>query len=188
MKMHKVVTFAAVLGALALAGCGKDDLSPHSGIVTVDIGKVYSKYNRAERSREQFQEAVEKAQGELRGMLEEGVKMAQNLKEMQEKLDNPSLTDASRARMRKEIEGLTEDIRRKEVELNTFRQQTDRELMERREEFVTKHIEEIRDTVRKIVKKRSVSLVLNTSGVEVVYSLPDMDITEKVIDALNDGN
>jgi Skp family chaperone for outer membrane proteins len=185
MKIRKILSFTAMILALPLAGCMKNSAPLNGSVVTVDMGKVYSKYNRAERSMELFQEAVEKAQGELRVMLEEGVKMARDLRELQEKLDNPALSDTSRSRIRKEIESMTDDIRRKEVELNTFRQQTDRELMERRDEFVTKHVEEIRDAVRGIVKNRGVVLVLNSSGNGVVFSQYSMDITEDVISALN---
>jgi Skp family chaperone for outer membrane proteins len=57
--------------------------------------------------------------------------------------------------------------------------------MERREEFVARHIEEIRAVVRTMAERTGSSIVLNTSGFEVLYSAPGLDITEKVIQELN---
>ncbi|MDR3316739.1 MAG: OmpH family outer membrane protein [Puniceicoccales bacterium] len=171
--------------SLALVACGKN--CTQSKIVTVDMAKVYNKYARAERSKEQFQEAVEKAQGEMRAMLDEGVKMAKELQELREKMDNPSLSETARTKFRKQADEVTEEIRKKEVEVNSFRQQTDRELMERREKLVTKHIEEIRTAAKSVAERRKVDLVLNTSGIEVIHAKSSMDITKDVIEEVNKG-
>jgi Skp family chaperone for outer membrane proteins len=173
-----------MLGALAPIASGAP--SPLGGnVLTVDAARVYNSYGRAERSREQFQQAVEKAQEEMRAMLDEGVKMARELQEIREKMDNPLLNEAARSKIQKELEEKTEEVRKKEIEVNAFRQQTDRELMERREEFVNKHLEEIKAVVANLAGKRKAVLVLNTAGMEVLYSDPAMDITDGVIDAIN---
>jgi Skp family chaperone for outer membrane proteins len=167
-------------GSLSLAASGQA-----MNVVTVDMAKVYGNYSKAEQSKEQFQRAVEKAQEEMRGMLDERVKMAKDLQEIQEKLDNPALSESARVKFQKQVEEKSEAVRKKEMEVNTFRQQTDRDLNERREAFVSKHVEEIRAVVKSIATKRNATIALNTAGIEVLYAAPSLDITEEVIALLN---
>jgi Skp family chaperone for outer membrane proteins len=181
--MKKIFAALVALSALPLVACGR--CGGKCSVVTVDVAKVYSNYDRAEQSKEQFQKAVEKAQGEMRTMLDEGIKLAKDLQEIQEKMENSSLSEPARSKFRKQIEEMTEEVRKKEVEVNAFRQQTDRELTERRDEFVSKHIEEIRDVVKSIAQKRGAEIALNTSGIEVLHSDAALDITDTVIRRLN---
>ncbi|MDR1438361.1 MAG: OmpH family outer membrane protein [Puniceicoccales bacterium] len=154
-------------------------------ILTVDMAQVYNSYDRAEHSKEQFQKAVEKAQEEMRAMIDEGVKAAKELQEIREKMDNPALSDSARSKLKKQADEVEDKVHKKEVEVNQFRQETDRELSQRREEFVARHIDEIKRVVKAVAEKRNVPIVLNTSGIEVLYSDSRMDVTDRVIKILN---
>lgn len=147
--------------------------------------KIYNSYGKAERSREKFQKAVEKAQNELRAMLEDGIKMAKELRNLQEKAENPALSDSAKEKQRKQIEELTEKVHKKEVEVNEFRQESDRKLSEKREKFVTRHVNEIKEVIGKIAEESGAIVVLNAAGVDVLYYMPGLDITQKVITRLN---
>jgi Skp family chaperone for outer membrane proteins len=165
--------------------CGNRRCDPCCSILTVDMPKIYNGYGKAERSKEKFQKAVEKAQGELRTMLEDGIKLAKELRELQEKADSPALSDSAREKHRKQIEELAEKIHKKEVEVNEFRQESDRQLSEKREEFVVRHVNEIKDIIRKVAKERGAIAVLNSAGLEVLYCVPELDITQEVSVRLN---
>ncbi|MDR2664062.1 MAG: OmpH family outer membrane protein [Puniceicoccales bacterium] len=182
--MKKILlTIAAACGCAALVAFGQP--SPPFSAVTVDVARAYANYQQAERSKEQFQRAVERAQAEMRTMLDEGVALAKELQEIEERMDNPALSEAAREKLRKQGEEKADEVRKKEVEVNSFRQQTDRELMERREEFVGKHIEEIRLAAEKLAKKKKVQVALNVSTGAVLYAVPALDITDEVIQYLN---
>jgi Skp family chaperone for outer membrane proteins len=83
------------------------------------------------------------------------------------------------------VDEKSEAVRKKEVEVNAFRQQTDRELAARRDAFVTRHVDEIRGVVKAVAEKHRASLALNTAGIEVLHSLPSLDISDEVIGELN---
>lgn len=185
--MKKILlTLIAVCSLSLTTACAQNGPCAAGGeILTVDMAKVYNSYGKAERSKEQFQKAVEKAQEEMRAMLDEGIGLAKELQEIQEKMDNPALSDAARSKFRKQAEDKTEEVRKKETEVNQFRQETDRQLMQRREEFVTQHVQEIRKVIGKIAAKRGAKVVLNTAGVEVLFSDSDLDISEDVIRIIN---
>jgi Skp family chaperone for outer membrane proteins len=183
--MRKIFVSLAAVGTLLTTACGAHG-GGISGVLTIDMARTYNSYGQAERSKEQFQKAVEKAQDEMRVMLDEGIKMAKDLQDIREKMDNPALSESARSKFQQQVEEKSELVRKKEAEVNTFRQQTDRELMERREEFVAKHIEAIRAAVAKVAATRKVQLVLNTSGIEVLYADGALDVTDEVIQILND--
>jgi Skp family chaperone for outer membrane proteins len=165
--------------------CGDKQCECCCNILTVDMPKIYNSYGKAERSKEKFQKAVEKAQGELRTMLEDGIKLAKELRELQEKAESPALSDSAREKHRKQIEELAEKIHKKEVEVNEFRQESDRQLSEKREEFVVRHVNEIKDVIGKIAKERDAIVVLNSGGLEVLYCTTNSDATQDVIVRLN---
>ncbi|MDR2677505.1 MAG: OmpH family outer membrane protein [Puniceicoccales bacterium] len=194
-KLLLVLTLSGLfVGALPAEQCRRENKqcdcenkqsSCCCNILTVDMPKIYNGYGKAERSKEKFQKAVEKAQGELRTMLEDGIKLAKELRDLQEKADSPALSESAREKHRKQIEELTEKIHKKEVEVNEFRQESDRQLSEKREEFVVRHVNEIKDVIRKVAKERGAVVVLNSAGLEVLYSVPDLDITQEVSVRLN---
>lgn len=118
-------------------------------------------------------------------MLEDGIKLAKELRELQEKADSPALSDSAKEKHRVQIDELTEKVHKKEIEVNEFRQESDRKLSEKREEFVVRHVNEIKDIIRKIAKERDAVAVLNSAGLEVLYCTPDSDITQEVSIRLN---
>jgi Skp family chaperone for outer membrane proteins len=181
MKKLLLITAAMCGGAAAVHG----QSNPQITAVTVDMAKVYASYGRAERSREQFQEAVERAQDEMRTMLNEGIGLAKELRELEERMENQTLNEAALAKLRKQAEEKAAEVRKKEIEVNTFRQQTDKELTERRDEFFNRHIAEIKKAVKKVSEKKKVNVALNTAGGDVLYSLPSLDVTDDVIALLN---
>ena len=183
MKKILLIVAASCGGAAMVHG----QSNPPITAVTVDMAKVYASYNRAERSREQFQEAVERAQDEMRTMLNEGVALAKELRELEERMDNHALSESALAKLRKQVDEKAAEVRKKEVEVNTFRQQTDKELTERRDEFFNRHIAEIKKAIRKVSEKKKVIVAFNTAGGDVLYSIPSLDVTDDVITLLN-GN
>lgn len=183
--MKKFLLMLVAVCGLTMAGQIEGATCSGDAILTVDMSKVYGAYGKAEKSKEQFQKAVEKAQQEMRVMLDEGIKMAKELQEIQEKMDNPALSEAARTKFRQQAEEKAESVRKKEAEVNQFRQETDRQLMQRREEFVTQHVQEIRSVIEKIAEKRGSCVVLNTSGIEVLYSAKNIDISNDVISDIN---
>ncbi|MDR1456979.1 MAG: OmpH family outer membrane protein [Puniceicoccales bacterium] len=172
--------FAGALRA-EQCSCGNKQCGCECNILTVDMAKVYNSYGKAEQSREKFQKKVEKVQDEFRTMLGDGIEMAKKLRERQEKANNPALSDSAKEKYCKQTEELIEEIRKKEAEVNEFRQARERQLCEEREESVTRHINEIKGFTAEVAKESGAAIVLNSAGIEVLYYAQCLDVTEKVI-------
>lgn len=157
-----------------------------SKFATVDMGEVYQNYTKAKASQDSFNSLVENAQKELRTMMDEESKMIEAIQELQGKLNNPALAEDAKKKLTTEIETKSEEIRKKEADINQFRQETDQNLGQKRQAFVSQHLEEIQLEVNRIAKEKNFDLILNSTGMGVLYSNPSFDITTEVLKAVND--
>ncbi|MBC2596182.1 OmpH family outer membrane protein [Ruficoccus amylovorans] len=154
-------------------------------VVTVNMGELYQNYWKAQEADQKFQSSVENAQQEIQAMIEEGMGLANEMQELQSKMNNPALTETAREKFTAEAQQKAQSIREKEAEVNRYRQQTEQTLQQRRQSIVQLHISEIREEVIKIAKEKGADLVLNSAGMAVVYFDESFDITQEVLAKLN---
>ncbi len=178
--MKKIIALIALISASV-------SLNAQNRILTVDMGEVFNNYYLAQEAQTQFNASVEQAQGEIRQMIDQGRKLAEKFQEIVAKANNPALTEDARAKHGKEAEDLQMQIRRKETEVNNFKQQADQQLAARRQSSLNVHLDRIKQVVSEIAAKKSADLVLNSNGLGVVFSKKESDITKEVLDVLNVG-
>ena len=154
-------------------------------VVTVNMGDLYKNYWKAQEADEKFQSSVENAQQEIQAMIEEGMGMANELQDIQGKMNNPALSESAREKFNAEAIDKSKAIREKEAEVNRYRQQTEKTLQQRRQSIVQLHVSEIREEVIKVAKEKGADLVLNSAGMAVVYFDESFDITQEVLAKLN---
>lgn len=176
--IKKILTLTAALIACA-------SLSAQIRILTVDMGEVFNNYYLAQEAQNQFNSSVEEAQEEIRMMIDEGRKLADQFQESIAKANNPALTEDARTRHGQEAEELQMKIRRKETEVNNFKQQADQQLAARRQSSLNLHLDRIKQVVEEVATQRGADLVLNSNGLGVVYFKKDSDITANVLQILN---
>lgn len=154
-------------------------------ILTVDMVDLYSKYNKAIDAQKKFESTIKTAQDEINEMLESGMKMGQEFQELSAKANNPALTEDARKKFEEQARTKAEEIQKKEVEINNFKQSTDQTLAARRQAVVNEHLYEIKNVVEKIAKQQKASFVLNSGGGMLMYFDPASDITKEAIKVLN---
>lgn len=172
-----------ILAAFLAVGALQAQKTPM--VVTVNMGELYQNYWKAQEADEKFQSSVENAQQEIQAMIEEGMGMANELQDLQSKMNNPAVSEAAREKYNTEIQDQAKAIREKEAEVNRYRQQTESTLQKRRQAIVQLHISEIREEVIKVAKEKGADLVLNSAGMAVVYFDESFDITQEVLAKLN---
>lgn len=172
-----------ILAAFLAVGALQAQKTPM--VVTVNMGELYQNYWKAQEADEKFQSSVENAQQEIQAMIEEGMGMANELQDLQSKMNNPAVSEAAREKYNTEIQEKAKAIREKEAEVNRYRQQTESTLQKRRQAIVQLHISEIREEVIKVAKEKGADLVLNSAGMAVVYFDESFDITQEVLTKLN---
>ena len=179
--MKKCLFTLAVFALLsAVASAQKAPL-----VLTVDMGLLYNDYWKAQKAQDKFATSVENAQQEIQQMIEEGMELANKLQELQVKINSPAITDEAKRGLTRQAQETAGLIRQKEIDVNNYRQQTDRTLQQRRQSIVNLHLSEIREIVVEVAKQKGADLVLNTNGLAVVYYDESFDVTADILEKLN---
>lgn len=122
--------------------------------------------------------AQKKIESEFKKRDEELARMAEQLKRIQEDLDKNAVTmsDTQRRAREREFGELNRDFQRKQRE---FRE----DLNQRRNEELAQVVEQANRVIRQIAEQEKYDIIFQ----DAVYASPRIDITEKVIKALDSG-
>jgi outer membrane protein len=176
-------TLLTLLCAAALALPAQAQNTP--AILVVDVGAVFNGYSEAQAAQMRFQNAVEKANNEITDMVQQATALGKQAQDLETKANNSALTQDARDGYKKQLDDISAQFQRAQVNIQSYKQTMEQQLQERRQAIVQQQFNTIKDSVVQVAQKRKASLVLNSSGLAVVYSDPTMDITKDVLQALN---
>ena len=158
---------AAVLSLAAFGQAQAQELK----IGYVDSQRILRDSNPARAATQKLEQEFAKRDRELQ-------EMAARLKSQAERFEKDSLvlSEADRSRRQRELAEMDRDLQRRQRE---FRE----DLNQRRNEELQSLLERAQRIVRQIAEQEKFDVVLQ----DVVYVSPRVDITEKVLRALNNG-
>jgi outer membrane protein len=181
-----------LLPVLAMGALAFNAASAELTVVTVSMQKLFDGYYKSTEANERLESIREQAVAEAQDKEKELQDMAEQIRSMQEELQNPVLSDDSKAEKQAELQGIAEEGRRKQAEFQQWQQQTMGNLNQRSQEIRNTLIDEIVKVVNDIaLKDYSADLVFDTSDIlgsgvpTVLYADTDLDITDKVMMKLN---
>ncbi len=142
-----------------------------SRIGFVNSQKIVNEAPQAARAKKRIEKDFEKRDQELQ-------KMAKELKVMQEALEKNSVTmaDLERRTKEREFNDLNRDFQRRQRE---FRE----DLSQRQNEEMAAIFDRVNKVIRQIAEAEKYDIIFQ----DAVYASPRIDITEKVLKALNDS-
>ncbi len=188
--MHKILK-----SFLALATAGIFIASVHAEstlkVCVVDMVKLYDGHYKTEEQNAKLKIDQQKAEDELQKLNAEGNALVKQAQDIQEQLKNATLTDAAKTNAQKDIQAKAEEIQKKQNEVNSFRQNTQRSLQQRINTFKQLLLEEISKTAIDIAKKKGATLLFDKSGPSLigvpslVYFDSSYDITDEVAKEIN---
>lgn len=160
-----------ILAGIALISISAAVLA-ESKIGFVNSQKILNDAPQAARAKKKIEKDFEKRDQELQ-------RIAKQLQGMQETLDKNAVTMAESERRTKEREfgELNRDFQRKQRE---FRE----DLSQRQNEEMAAIFERVNKIIKQIAEAEKYDIIFQ----EAVYANPRIDITDKVIKALGDGN
>jgi outer membrane protein len=174
MSLQSTLARAALAAALgAAAALPAAAQAPAAGPVQIKIGFVNTE--RILRDAVPAVRAQKKIEAEFKKRDEDLAKIADQLKRMQDDLDKNSVTMGETQRRNKEREfgDLNREFQRRQRE---FRE----DLNQRRNEELAQVVEHANRVIKQIAEQEKYDLVVQ----DVVYFSPRIDITDKVIKAL----
>ena len=175
--MRKIVVasvLAAALAAAALPLAAQQAQPPPP--LTGKFGFVNTE--RILRDAQPAQRAQKKIEAEFQKRDQELAKIAEQLKRMQDDLDKNAVTmgEAQRRNREREFADLNRDFQRKQRE---FRE----DLNQRRNEELAQVVELANRVIRQIAEQEKFDIIFQ----DAVFASPRIDITDKVIKALDSG-
>ena len=136
----------------------------------VKVDEVIRKANIAKQAEDRLKKEFAPRDNELK-------KMGAKLKNLAGKFDKEQsvMTNSDKQKVQREISNLEKEIQRKQ-------RQAREDLTQRKNEELAAVVEKARAVIKKIAVEEKFDLILENS----VYASPNVDITQKVIKALND--
>lgn len=163
-------------GVAALVAIALMVVAPLARAQDLKIGVVNS--DRILRDSTPARSAMQKLEGEFSKRDKELQEIGARLKSSAERFekDAPVMTETDRSRRQRELAEMDREFQRKQRE---FRE----DLNQRRNEELASVIERANRVIKQIAEQEKYDLILQ----EAVYFNPRIDITEKVLKALNNG-
>ena len=185
--MRKVIKL--LLPVIAMGALAFNSAQAELTVVTVSMQKLLEGYYKSAEATQRLESINQTAETELQEKQSGIRELADQAQAIQEELQNPMLSEESKSQKQKELTDRVAQIRQKESELQQWYQQTRNNLNQRAQEIQRTLIEEISAVVKEVaLKDRSADIVLDSSGGSfptVLHASKDLDITEKVLQALN---
>ncbi|MGM9488383.1 OmpH family outer membrane protein [Ideonella sp. YS5] len=171
MSLSKHLVAAAALSALSL---GLSLAAPSASAEELKIGYVNSE--RVMREAAPAKAAQAKLEAEFSKREGEVNDMGNKLRTAAAKLEKegPTLSEAERSRRQRDLVEQDRDFKRKQRELQE-------DLNQRKNEELAAVVERANKVIRQIFEQEKYDLILQ----EVIFAGPRVDITKKVIDAMN---
>ncbi|HKY02421.1 MAG TPA: OmpH family outer membrane protein [Burkholderiales bacterium] len=140
-------------------------------IGVVNLDRILKESAPAQRAQKRIEAEVSKREQEMS-------KLAEQIKRLQEKSDKDGLTlsDSERNRREAELREITRDFQRKQREARE-------DINQRRNEELSQVLERANKVVRQIAESEKFDIILQ----EAVYANSRIDITEKVVRAMDDS-
>ncbi|MDR1458271.1 MAG: OmpH family outer membrane protein [Puniceicoccales bacterium] len=156
-----------------------------SGILILDIQKVLDEYYKIEEIKNKLTVKVEAARKELQAMVERHMKLDKEVKDLNEKAENPAIADEAKSRFKKEAEAKEAELYQNGMVLNKFKSEADDYLIQLQRDELSKQMEVIKKVVGEIASEKGAAVVLSKIDQNVVYSDDSLDISKETIKRLN---
>ena len=186
-KVIKLLLPVFAMGALAFNAANAE-----LTILTVSMQQLFDGYYKSEQANQRLESIREQAVSEAQEKEKELQGFADQIRAMQEELQNPVLSDESKEAKQAELQQLAAEGQQKQREFQQWQQATMNNLNQQGQDIRRSLIEEIMKLVNEIaLRDYNADLVLDTSDIlgsgvpTVIYASDAMDITEKVLVKLN---
>ena len=160
-------------------------------IGTIDMNELYNGYYKTQEAQAKFQVSVKNAQDQIQAMRDRGKSLLEDIQKLAEEESDASLSLERRESARRQINQKQQTIQKMDNDLKQFVRDSQRAINESRKSYNSLLLDEIETAVIKVVKKKRITLVFDTSGLNsntipsIYYADDDWDITSDVLKVLN---
>jgi outer membrane protein len=180
--MNRTLKSILTITAFGAAALGLS-AQPALKMVTVDMPKLLEGYYRTDQEMTALKAREQKAQEELEHMVKEINQMGDKYKETVEQSKNSMLTADARSKAEADGAKMLEDLQKRQNDINTFRNNTQRLLSQQWSNTRGILVEEIVKKVNGVAKDKGATVVMDRAG--LVFADPAYDITDECLALIN---
>ena len=183
----KLLTIAFSLLALPLAAFAQGTVK----VGTIDMNRAFKEYNKTKDAEAKINEAKNAAKKEYDDRADSYKKALDEINNLNKQLDSTALSADAKSQRAKERDDKIANIKNMEREINEFRQTRERQLQEQALRMREGIVKEITEVVMDKVKKKSLDLVFDKSGMSLngvpllMFAQDSFDFTNDVVADLN---
>jgi outer membrane protein len=186
-SIKKAALLFAVVGLSAVPPAAAQQMK----VGTVDMKKIFDGYYKTKEAESRINEQRNAARKELEDRMDAEKKMLDEVKKIDEDLQNPALSNEEKARKSKLRGDKAMELQNMDREIREFETSREKQLQEQSTRMRAGIVDDINKVVADRVKAESYSLVFDKSGPSlnsvpvVLFSVENYDFTNDVISLLN---
>lgn len=164
---------------------------PAIKVAVVDMATLYDGHYKTEEHTAKLQADEQRAQEDLQRLNQEGNEIVAAFQSLQEQINNPVLSDEAKSKLEQDAQKKLEEIQAKQNEVQAFRQNVQRTLQTRMNNFRDLLLEELSKIATDVAKQKGATLLIDKSapagfGISnFIYVDPAYDITDEVMAIAN---
>ncbi|MDR0351285.1 MAG: OmpH family outer membrane protein [Puniceicoccales bacterium] len=156
-----------------------------NGILVLDVQKVFDGYYKIEEIKKELTAKVDAAQKEFQAMIDQHMKLDKEVKDLNEKAQNPAIAAEAKDKFKKDAEAKEIELRQKMMEVAKFKNEADAQLNQLQQSKLMEQMEVIKGVVGEVSKEKGALVVFSKVGQDVVYADDSLDISDEILKKLN---
>jgi Skp family chaperone for outer membrane proteins len=197
--MKKLVALLCVIGVSYLSALdsgktasdlGKAKAAPSVPLLSKDIAivrtsKIQSEYYRVKEVNDILEKNIDAVKKELASMVSDFDKTRKEYQELVDKSENPALTEEAKKKLKAEAEDKLIALKQKENAIRDFQTNSEKRISKMASDEGAKIVTTIRQKIETIAKALGIPCVLDSDAPGILYAADGLDITDRIIEALN---
>ena len=191
MKKWLIFLMAAVLLS-GIAGAQQPDIftSTRDRVVFINLERVYNEFYKTQLAKSKIELQQKDIEAEKKGMTDEMTAISEEVDTVKKEARDITLSEEIRNSKRLSYEENLLKLREKQKEIEEFIARRQKQLQMQVKRMSQKIMDEIRQTVVEYAKSNGLMAVIDSSTRKAavgvfIYTHPDVDITEDVLNGLN---
>jgi len=181
IKKNLIFIAATLVAALTLNA----QEAPKVGIVDLDL--VLQQYDKFTESKSELEEQQQRADAELRPMVDSINALRQELEAINGRINNPATSEESQMEARNEGRQLQAQLERQAVEFQRLRQEAQRTIAQREQNMLAMILDDVRGATAVVAENEGIDLVFSNQNQIVLFFSSSLELSDKVLEQLEKG-
>ncbi len=180
-KKHILLAAAFLAGSFSLSA--QD--APKVGIVDLDL--VLQQYDQFSKAQEELAAQQERADAELRPMVDSINALRQEIEAVNDRINNPTSSEQAQMEARNEARQLQMELERQAVEFQRLRAEAQRTIAQREQNMLSMVLDDVRGATATVAEEKEIGLVLSNQNQIVLYFSDALEISDEVLAQLQES-